>query len=167
MIANRRILLLAMAAAVATGCSSSAKMTMRQPKAAGIASGHSVALALTSDGDEDSREVAQKVRSSLYGRLVSEGIFKQVVNADQDADYAMDVKLSGVDMVSQGARIFFGVLAGANELTADVTVRDRQNNGTITAFSVSGESAAHPMSSENDMDDAIDEVVTKIVEALR
>ena len=167
MIATRRIVLLAMAAVIAVGCSSSAKMTVQQPKTVRIASGHSVALALTSDGDEDSREVAQKVRSALYGRLVSDGVFEQVVSAGEDADYAMDVKLSGVDVVSQGARIFLGVLAGANELTANVVVRDKQSSAAITAFSVSGKSAAHPMSSENDMDDAIDEVVTKIVEALR
>jgi hypothetical protein len=167
MIASRRLLIAGLAALAAAGCSSQAKMTMRQPKTTTIPSGHTLALALTSDGDEDSREVAQKTRSALYGRLVSEGIFKQVVPADESADYGMDIKLSGVDVVSQGARIFFGVLAGANELTADVTVRDKRDDSAIMAFTVTGSSAAHPMSAENDMDDAIDEVVTKIVDALR
>ncbi len=167
MIANRRILLLSLVAIVGAGCSSHAKVTMRQPKAGRIPSGHSVALTLTSGGDEDSREVAQMTRSALYGRLVSEGIFRQILPAEEAADYAMDVKLSDVDAVSQGARIFFGVFAGANELTADVTVRDNLSHQIIAAFSVTGESAAHPMSAENDMDDAVDEVVTKVVDALR
>ncbi|MGH6893596.1 MAG: hypothetical protein ACREEP_15200, partial [Dongiaceae bacterium] len=95
---NRRILLLGMAAIIGAGCSSSAKMTVRQPKAGQIESERSVALTLTSEGDEDSREVAQKTRSELYGRLVTEGIFKQVLPADESADYAMDVSLSGVDV---------------------------------------------------------------------
>ena len=168
MLANRRIvLLLALVVAVAAGCSSHATMTMRQPKTSPIVPGHSVALKFASNGDEDSREVAQELRSELYGRLVSEGLFKQVLSAEEDADYAMDVRLSGVDVVSQGARIFLGVFAGANELTADVVVRDKRSGDIITSFSVTGDSAAHPMSSENDMDDAIDEVVTKIVGALR
>lgn len=167
MIASRRLLVAGLAAAAVVGCSSQAKMTTRQPKTTAIPSGHTLALALTSDGDADSREVAQKTRAALYGRLVSEGIFKQVVPAGEGADYSMDLKLSGVDVVSQGARIFFGVLAGANELTADVTLKDRRDDRTIMAFTVTGSSAAHPLSDENDMDDAIDEVVTKIVDALR
>lgn len=167
MIASRRHLVVGLAAAAVVGCSSQAKLTMRQPKTTTIPSGHTLALAITSEGDADSREVSQKTRSALYGRLVSEGIFKQVMPAGENADYAMDLKLSGVDVISQGARIFFGVLAGANELTADVTLKDNQDDRTVMAFTVTGSSASHPMSAENDMDDAIDEVVTKIVDALR
>jgi hypothetical protein len=163
----RYALVAALFGALVAGCSSSAKMTVQQPKTETISSQSTVALDVTAPGDEDSREVAQNVRAALFGRLVSEGLFTQVMAKDQAADYRMVVALSKVDVVSQGARIFFGVLAGSNDLTADVSVAKGQAIEPITKFQVVGASASHPLSSENDMDDAIKELVTKIIEALR
>jgi hypothetical protein len=111
--------------------------------------------------------VAQKTRSVLHGRLVSEDIFRQVLPAGESADYGMDVKLSNIVLVSQEARMLFAALAGANELTAEVTLRSKPDNSTITVFTVTGKSAANLYSSENDMNAAIEEVVMKIVDALR
>jgi hypothetical protein len=159
--------LAAIICALVAGCSSSAKMTVQQPKTEIISSQSTVALDVTAPGDEDSREVAQNVRAALFGRLVSEGLFKQVLAKDQAADYRMTVALSNVDVVSQGARIFLGVFAGSNDLTADVTVTKAVATADLARFQVVGASAAHPLSSENDMDDAIKELVTKIVEGLR
>jgi hypothetical protein len=163
----RYAVLAALLGVLVGGCSSSAKMTMQQPKTETISSRSTVALDVTAPADEDSREVAQNVRAALFGRLVSEGLFTQVLARDQVADYRMVVALSKVDVVSQGARIFFGVLAGDNDLTADVTVSKSDAADPLTRFQVVGASASHPLSSENDMDDAIKELVTKIVEALR
>ncbi len=163
----RAAVLAVMFGALMAGCSSSAKMTVQQPKSQAISSQSTVALDVTAPGDEDSREVAQNVRSALFGRLVSEALFKQVLAKDEPADYRMTVALSNVDVVSQGARIFLGVFAGSNDLTADVVVIKPDETAAVTKFQVVGSSAAHPLSSENDMDDAIKELVTKIVEALR
>jgi hypothetical protein len=163
----RYALVAALLGALVAGCSSSAKMTVQQPKSEPISSQSIVALDVTAPADEDSREVAQNVRAALFGRLVSEGLFSQVVAKDQPADYRMVVALSNVDVVSQGARIFLGVFAGSNDLTADVTLAKGTTIEPIAKFQVVGASAAHPLSSENDMDDAIKELVTKIVEALR
>ncbi len=60
-----------------------------------------------------------------------------------------------------------GVPAGSNELKAAVTLNDAATKAVVTVFDVSGESAAHPLSSENGMDDAIREAATKIVSALQ
>ena len=77
------------------------------------------------------------------------------------------MKLLAANEVSQGARIFFGVLAGSNTLQASVDVFDNETNRKVSSFIASGESASHPLSSENDMDDAIRELVSQIIIALQ
>lgn len=147
-------------------CSSSGSIEMKQAKAAAIPAGRTVALNVTAPADEDSADALHLMRNELFGRLVAEGVFKEVVAAGEPADYRMDVVLSNVDEVSQGARIFFGVLAGSNELKAAVTVIDAATAEPVTSFNVGGESASHPMSSENGLEDAVREAVTKIIGAL-
>ena len=65
------------------------------------------------------------------------------------------------------AAIFLGVLAGANSLAAYVALYDQGSNQLIAKFDVTGASASHPLSSENDLEDAIREAVTQIMLALR
>ena len=148
-------------------CSSSGTLKMKTPKSAAIPPGHSVALDVTSAADEDSRDAAHRMRIELFGRLVAEGVFREVVAAGEPADYRMEVALGGVEEVSQGARIFFGVMAGSNELKAAVSLRDSATNAMVTQFDVTGESAAHPLSTESGMDAAIREAATRIITALQ
>jgi hypothetical protein len=149
------------------GCNSSGTLAVSTPKAEPIPVGKVVALSVTSAEDEDSRDAAGRLQNDLFGRLVTEGVFKQVVQAGQPADYRMTVALSGVEKVSQAARIFFGVLAGSNELTADVTLVSATSGAVVERFKVTGESASHPLSSENGIEDAIREAATKTVQALK
>ncbi len=149
------------------GCSSSGTIEMKQAKTTTIPPGKVVALNVTAPVDDDSTEALHRMRGELFGRLVSEGVFKQVVPVDESADYRMEVNLSNVEEVSQGARIFFGVLAGANELRAAVKVTDSATNQVVTQFAVAGESASHPLSTESGLDDAIREAASKIIGALK
>jgi hypothetical protein len=151
----------------AAACSSSGTMKMKTAKSAAIPPGHTVALDVTSAADEDSRNAAHQMRVELFGRLVAEGVFREVVAVGEPADYRMNVALGGVEEVSQGARIFFGVMAGSNELKAAVSLREAATNALVTEFDVTGESAAHPLSSESGMEDAIREAATRIITALR
>lgn len=154
-----------------TACSAAAKVQMTQPKSAAIPSQSVVALEVVPGGneagDEDTEAVLQKLRSSLFGGLVANGLFKQVVQPAETADYKMQITVNGVRTVSQGARIFLGVLAGENEFSARCLVTNFDTGDKVTDFTVTGESAAHPLSSENDMDDAINKVVEKIIASLR
>lgn len=84
-----------------------------------------------------------------------------------DSKYILNVKLSDANEVSQGARIFFGVLAGSNTLVVIAKLFESSSPHSLTEFVVTGESASHPFSSENDMDDAIREVVDEIILALQ
>jgi hypothetical protein len=152
---------------VLSACNSSGTLAVSTPKAEPIPAGKVVALSVTSAEDEDSRDAAGRLQNDLFGRLVTEGVFKQVVQAGQPADYRMTVALSGVEKVSQAARIFFGVLAGSNELKADVTLVRAGNGAMVEKFTVTGESASHPLSDENGLDDAVREASTKTVQALK
>ncbi|WP_422006057.1 DUF4410 domain-containing protein [Pyruvatibacter mobilis] len=148
-------------------CSSSGTLQKVQSSGVSIKPNSVAALNVTSPSDADSLEAAEELRSRLFGSLVSQGLFEQVVPPSKPADYELTVALSGISEVSQGARIFFGVLAGSNKLTADVKLRDSTDDSVVRAFVVGGESAAHPLSSENDMGDAIREASSRIIQALR
>lgn len=150
-----------------SACNSSGTLAVSTPKSEPIPAGKVVALNVTSAEDEDSRDAAGRLQNDLFGRLVTEGVFKQVVQAGQPADYRMTVALSDVEKVSQASRIFFGVLAGSNELKADVTLMQSTSGAVVEKFTVTGESASHPLSDENGLDDAVREAATKTVQALR
>jgi hypothetical protein len=150
-----------------SACNSSGTLAVSTPKSEPIPAGKVVALNVTSAEDEDSRDTAGRLQNDLFGRLVTEGVFKQVVQAGQPSDYRMTVALSGVEKVSQAARIFFGVLAGSNELKADVTLIQGSSGAVVEKFTVTGESASHPLSDENGIEDAVREASTKTVQALK
>lgn len=112
-------------------------------------------------------EATTRLRGQLFGRLVSEGVFRQVVHEGEPSQYKVEASLLAASEVSQGARIFFGVFAGSNQLAVEVKVFDAAQGGLLTSFVAKGTSASHPLSSENDMDDAIREVVDEIILALQ
>ncbi len=155
--------------ALVSACSSVGKTQIIQAKQMQIKTDAIASLSVNppnsipDDQKDTYMEVTQRLKGQLFGRLMSEGGFKQVVHENENADYKMEVNLLEANEVSQGARIFFGVLAGANALRVNVTLSDIASQKVITSFAVSGESASHPLSSESGMDDAIKEVVDEII----
>ena len=89
-----------------------------------------------------------------------------MVHEGEPAKYYVRVQVKAADQVSMGARIMLGVLAGANELDVRVEVFEKSSDSSIMTFTVSGESALHPFSRESEMEDAIREVVNKIILSL-
>jgi hypothetical protein len=59
------------------------------------------------------------------------------------------------------------VLAGRNELAVQVDVFDGASHALSISFTAKGKSASHPLSSENDIDDAIREAVGEIILELK
>ena len=160
-------------------CVSSGSTQIAKQKTVLIPSGSTVSLSVTAalpkdaegDAREDASEVMDRLKSQLFGRLVSEAVFKQVLQPGERANYRMDVKVLNAEEMSQGARIFFGVIAGPlvlfpYKVTASVSLYDQAADNLITAFEVGGETAWHPFASE-DIDDAIREAVDEIILALR
>lgn len=156
--------------ALVAGCQSSGTLDISQARSSAIPPGKVVAVNVrpaVENPDEDTTEAARRVRGQLYGRLVSEGVFRQVVRPSERADYQMEVKVQDAREVSTAARIFLGVFAGSNNLALSVLVNDQRTDQLVTAFNVTGDSAAHPFSSEASLDDAVREAVTNIITALR
>lgn len=153
-------------AASLSACSAVATMTIEKPKTEAIPKDSSVALQVTSAPDTGAAAVIQQLRTELFGHLVADGIFRQVVNAPEPGDYIMNVTVDHVRSVSQGARIMVGVFAGENKLTAHCEIKNATTNAEVAKFDVAGESASHPLSSENDMNSAIGKVVEQIIAAL-
>lgn len=153
-----------------SACSSSGTLTVTQPKSQGIPPGKTASLSVEPGAAElrpIHQEVATRVRDRLFGKLVSEGIFKAVVRVPEPADYSMDVKVRGARQVSTAARMWLGAMAGPNTLSLAVHVQDLKTNRLVTEFDVTGTSAAHPFSSEAGLDDAVREAVDRIAQALR
>ena len=91
-----------------SACSSSGTLTVTQPKSQGIPPGKTASLSVEPGAAElrpIHQEVATRVRDRLFGKLVSEGIFKAVVRVPEPADYSMDVKVRGARQVSTAARM--------------------------------------------------------------
>jgi len=155
------------------GCSSAGEININQPLNSTIDHQEIAAIQVVPDDGLDSKdesviEVTQRLKGELFGRLVSEGIFRQVVHVGDEAKYLLNVRLVDAHEVSQGSRLWWGFLAGANSLAVTVQIIDSSSSEVpIMDFVVKGTSASHPISSESDMDDAIREVVDEIILALR
>lgn len=156
------LVLLAVAA-----CSSSGTLKVTQQRSGAIGANKTVALNLTNGPKVESTEIISSMRSRLFGRLVADRIFVKVVHGNEPADYKLDITVTEAEAVSGMARVMFGVLAGANTLNCDVKLIDSTTNKIVTAFKASGESASHPMSSENGREDAVRETVSNIILGLR
>ena len=167
-----KLFLLAFVVSFLPACSSSGQMKMLQPLGETQRIDHTAKTVLNvvpGEGlqpDEDLREIILNLRGQLFGRLVSDGVFKQVVHEGEPAKYYIRVQVNNADQVSMGARIAFGVFAGANELDVRVEVFEESSDSSIMTFTVYGESASHPFSGESEMEDSIREVVNKIILSL-
>jgi hypothetical protein len=154
-----------------SACNSTGKLEMARASPEAIPPGKSVALwvrptlpdGASTETRQAAAEAADRLRSDLFGRLVSEGIFNHVFQPGEPADYRMDVSVTQADEVSQTARFWLG----RNSMTAAVALYDEMTGAPTTEFKVAGESASVPASSRNDIDDAVREAADKIILALK
>ncbi|MFD2206410.1 DUF4410 domain-containing protein [Kiloniella antarctica] len=154
------------------GCSSSGKLTQTSALTSEIDHTATIVLSVSTNKDvsEDQAKAAEdfanRLQDRLFGKLVSREVFTGVNQDRTSAKYTLDVHVSGAKKVPTAARIFFGVLAGSNNVTAEVILKEIKTGETITSFQAEGKSAAHPFSSESGADDAIREVSEQIVTGL-
>jgi hypothetical protein len=81
-------------------------------------------------------------------------------------DYSLEVDVIGVRMVSNAARLWWGVMAGASGIEANVLLRD-ETGKVLTEYHADGSSAAHPLSSESGADNAVNQLATQIAQAIK
>jgi hypothetical protein len=152
-------------------CSSSGTFTVKQELIEPIDNQKTVSILIKSDKiSESEKEDAQKACSSLqeklYSRLVSEGLFKSSVIYPNKGDYSLEVDVLGVRLVSNAARLMFGVMAGASGIEANILLKD-ETGRVLSDFRADGSSATHPLSSESGSDNAVNELASKIAQALK
>lgn len=110
----------------------------------------------------DSEDVLSDVRAAVLGQLQATGRFSRVVVGPGQADLVMTVDIVQYAKVTVGERLLVGVLAGRNRVGADVKIVETSNNALIKSYEANGESAAHPLSSESGVSDAVREVAKQV-----
>ncbi|WP_299380905.1 DUF4410 domain-containing protein [uncultured Kiloniella sp.] len=149
-----------------TACSSSGKLTQTVAPTSVIDHTAYANLSVSTGQDDDAKDFANRLQDRLFGKLVSRKVFTSVNQNDATAKYDLEITISGAKKVSGAARVLFGVFAGSNNVTADVTLTDKNTGEVITTFKAEGKSASHPFSSESGAEDAIREVSEQIVTGL-
>jgi len=152
-------------------CSSSGTFTMKQEMIEPVNNQKSVSILVKSDKvpeseKEDAKSACSSLQEKLYARLVSEGLFRSSVIYPNTGDYSLEVEILGVRLVSNAARIWWGVMSGASGIEASVLLRD-ETGKVVTEFLANGSSATHPLSSESGSDYAVDQLATQIAQAIK
>lgn len=156
---------------VLSACSSSGTFTMKQPLIQPVNNQKTVSILVKSDkvpqGEkEDAQSACSLLQEKLYSKLVSDGLFKSSVIYPNKADYTLEVDVLGVHLVSNTARIWLGVMAGASGIEANVLLKDEVDK-VVTDFHADGSSATHPLSSESGSENAVNQLASQIAQALR
>lgn len=113
----------------------------------------------------DSEDVLSDVRAAVLSQLLSTGHYSKVVTDPEQTDLIITVNIIKYAKVSVGERLLIGALAGRNRVGTDVKIVQTVGNVSIKEFTAEGESAAHPLSSESGISDAIREVAKQISSA--
>jgi hypothetical protein len=145
-------------------------LTVTHPKTHAIPPGQTVALSVEVDVPAPlpvHHEAASRLRERLFGRLVSERIFKGVVHAPDPADYQMEVKIRGAREVSPVARSMLGGMGGPNTTDAAVIVRHQATATIVTMFTVTATAESLPLSADTSLDTAVRRATDRIMEGLR
>jgi hypothetical protein len=111
----------------------------------------------------------EDLRSAVAGRLVGANLAERIVAAGQPAQLGLTVDVSRVRTVSGAERVFFGALAGRNEVIATATLQDLRGTtqSALRSFKVESVSAAHPFSGESGIQDAYRQFSSDLVLGLR
>jgi hypothetical protein len=167
----RNASMLILSAIFLAACSSSGTFTMKQQMIEPIDNQKTVSIWVKSDKvpedeKEDAKPACSSLQEKLYARLVSEGLFRSSVIYPNKGDYSLEVDVLGVRMVSNAARLWWGIMAGASGIEANVLLRD-ETGKILTEYHADGSSATHPLSSESGSDNAVNQLATQIAQAIK
>lgn len=107
---------------------------------------------------------AEALKRAIVAQLVSKKVFRSVTDVDS-SDYVLKVDVVEVNEVSQGARIFFGTLAGQAAITANVEVLDRKDGRILSSMVAKGQSSGGHVFAGTTQE-AIDQAATQISDYL-
>ncbi len=115
--------------------------------------------------DKDAADVLPDIRAAILSQLEATGHYSRVTLGTEKTDIVMTVDITKYSKVTVGERLLVGVFAGRNRVDVHVKIADAATNATIKEFEAEGNSAAHPLSSESGVSDAVREVAKEIASA--
>jgi len=120
---------------------------------------------VTAQGCEDA-SLCETIRLAVAQQVLGAGLAERMAVAGQPADRALDIQVTQVRAVSGAARVMLGAMAGRNVVAATNTVR-APDGTTLRSFKVESASAAHPLSGETSMTDAVRQFAADTTSGLR
>ncbi len=111
----------------------------------------------------DSTDQLLDIRAAILSQLSATGQYSKVVLDNEPTDLVVTIDITKYAKVSVGERLLVGALAGRNRVGGEVTVTQTATNAVIKTFEADGASAAHPLSSESGLSDAVREMAKQVV----
>jgi hypothetical protein len=144
------------------GCSAEGQMTVHSSAAAtNLPANPSLRLVVNAVAP-DSTDQLLDIRAAIFSQLSATGQYSKVVLDNEPTDLVMTVDITKYAKVSVGERLLVGALAGRNRVGGEVTVTQTATNAVLKTFEADGSSAAHPLSSESGMSDAVRELAKQV-----
>jgi|AGTN01.3.fsa_nt_gi hypothetical protein len=135
----KQLLLVALSAMFLSACAASGSIQTLSANAPAVdttkSGGVQVSTALS-----DKAESLDAFRNAIITQLVNKRVFGSIADTD-NSDYVIQVNVVELSEVSQGARIFFGALAGQAGVTANVDIYDRREGRTVSSMVAKGTSS--------------------------
>lgn len=143
-------------------CSTEGKVT---PLVSGTALPSATTWSVAVHGCETAT-TCEDLRSEIASRLIGSGLAERITGPAAPAPLTLDVNVSRTRTVSGAERVFFGALAGRNEVGATATVKDGRG-AVLRSYQVESGSAAHPFSGQSGESDAQKRFATDVISGLR
>lgn len=143
-------------------CSSGGNVKMLSSTAATGLPAHPSVRLIVNPVDKDSSDVVTDVSAAILGQLQATGRYSKVVVNAEPTDLLMTVDIVKYSKVTVGERLLVGVFAGRNRINTQVTIVQSGTNATLRSYEADGESAAHPLSSESGVSDAVREAAKQV-----
>lgn len=155
-------------------CSSTGKTVVDRDRSVQIPRSSTAALTIKSALAKDHRYEKRAVESlmrDIPAKLVQAGVFRQVsttTTPTAPADYALEITINRLRVITPGGRVMFGFMAGRNNLGVDVVVRSNATRQIVRSFETTGYGASIGWGAQSyGVDDPVREVVNRVVENLR
>ena len=146
------------------GCASSGTFTPISSTTEPIDSNSAAYVVVTAPQD---RLLEAELAGKIKILLEASRVFQSVTHSNQDSKYELFVQILDINKVSMVAKLMLGVFAGSDSVSGMVTLKEVSTNNVIRRFSVEAKGAAHIMSEEHGMSEALSELANQIQTGLQ
>lgn len=122
------------------GCAASGGIHETSTSRASVDSTKSGGVKVTSQV-ANRESVTDALRQAINTQLLNKRVFASLPADSREASVLLDVTITEVSEVSQGARIFFGALAGQATINVSVKVIEQPSGATIGSLQATGKSS--------------------------